>query len=450
MLCGLNPQSVLPDYLSLNMASKYHNDWQSSKKSVLERNRYMFDNELMSDIAFTCWDSSRVFHAHKYVLATSSAVFYAMFYGDLAQRESTINLPDVDEKGFQEFLRFLYTDECKITAENGVQILYLAKKYLVSSLAEKCCDVLKASVKPENVFVVLEQAIQFDEEVLEAKCWHIISENTLESMSTEGFMRNVKSATLNALLKRRVLTTTEVELFQGVLKWVDKECARQGINIEDDNTARRRVLGDSVYEIRFLEMSEQDFAKYVTPSGILTPEEIVAIFQKFNGVEVSGFKWKSKGGRRRQIVSFRRFDISQLSGTSWGYTDGFTDGLTLSVNEAVRFCGARLFGDSKGSQYQITFKIKDESVTGTYTSEQDGDGVWGYDVMLPKPVSLLPGQNGTIFATIKGPQSYFGNNGKSSVQVDDIVVTFDDATFKCSNSTNRSRGQFYKVFLSRQ
>ena len=435
------------------MASKYHDDWQSSKKTVLERNRYMFDNELMSDIAFTCGDSSRVFHAHKYVLATSSAVFYAMFYGDLAQKESTINLADADEEGFQDFLRFLYTDECKITAENGVQILYLAKKYLVSSLAKKCCEVLKTSVKPENVFVLLEQAMQFDEKELEEKCWRIISEKTLESINSEGFT-NIKSDTLNALLKRDIWTTTEVELFQGVLKWVDKECARQGINIEDDNTARRRVLGDSVYEIQFLEMSQQDFAKYVIPSRILTDAELLSFFQKFSGLKVSGFKWKERGYRRRSYIvrSFSRFDLSQQFGMGWGYA-GSTDGLTLSFNKAVRFHGARLFGDSSGSQYEVTFKIKDESLTRTYTSEQDDNGVWGYDVMLTKPVSLLPGEKCTIFATIKGPESYYGENGKLSVQVDNIVVTFDKAKFEpgvTSNDTNIIYGQFYKMFLSRQ
>ena len=74
------------------MASKHHDDWQSSKKTVLQRNAYMFDNELMSDVSLTCGESSRIFHAHKYVLATSSAVFYAMFYGDLEIIKYLINI----------------------------------------------------------------------------------------------------------------------------------------------------------------------------------------------------------------------------------------------------------------------------------------------------------------------------------------------------------------------
>ena len=58
------------------MASRYHDGRQSSKKTLLHQNAYMFDDELMSDVSFTCGELRRIFHAHKYVLATISAVFY--------------------------------------------------------------------------------------------------------------------------------------------------------------------------------------------------------------------------------------------------------------------------------------------------------------------------------------------------------------------------------------
>jgi hypothetical protein len=185
----------------------------------------MFDNELMSDVSFTCGKSSRIFHAHKYVLATSSAVFFAMFYGNLAEKKSPICIPDAEKESFEEFLRFLYTDACKITAENVIGVMYLAKKYLVSSLAEKCCEILEASIKPDNAFAVLEMALQFDEKELEAKCWDIVSVKTQECINSEAFC-DIGSCTLNAFLKRKTLLTTELELFKAILKWADRECAR--------------------------------------------------------------------------------------------------------------------------------------------------------------------------------------------------------------------------------
>ena len=63
----------------------------------------------------------------------------------------------------------------------------MAKKYLISSLAEKCCEILEASIKPENVFAVLEQAIHFDEKEVEGKSWNIVSKKTQECLDSEAF-----------------------------------------------------------------------------------------------------------------------------------------------------------------------------------------------------------------------------------------------------------------------
>ena len=434
------------------MASKYHDDWQSSKKTVLQRNAYMFDNELMSDVSFTCGESRRIFHAHKYVLATSSAVFFAMFYGEIPPKEFPIHIEDAEEESFKEFLRFLYTDDCKITAENAVGVLYLAKKYLISSLAEKCCEVLEASIKPENVFAVLEQAIQFDEKELEEKSWNIVSKKTQECLNSEAFC-DIGLHTLNALLKKKRLAVTEVELFKAVLKWTDSECARQGINIEEDKTARRRILGDSVYKIRFPAMSHENILKDVAPTGILTETETICILQKIVGVDVAGLKWKKHKERRHAfLVNCRRFDsgkVKEHHNSGWRYP-GRSDALTLTVNKAVLFHGVRLFGDSGGSQYEVEFTIKRENVTGTYTPKQDSNGVPGYDVMLSKPIPLLPDEKITIVAKIKGPNSYYGEKGKSSIEVDEVVVTFKDAPPGLStNYTFKESGQFYQFYLSK-
>ena len=251
------------------------------------------------------------------------------------------------------------------------------------------------------------------------------------------------------MLKKERLAVKGVELFKAVLKWTDNECARQGINIEKDETARRRILGDCVYELPFLEMSHENILKDVSPTGILADTEIVCILKKIVGLDVPGLKWKKRVKRQPvSLLGFRRFDPGNVR-IHWTYC-GESDALTLTVNKAALFHGVRLFGNSGGSQYKVNFKIKDETVTGTYTSQQDSDGVPGYDVMLAKPISLLRDEDITIIATIKGQNSYWGEEGKLSVEVDDIVVTFKDAPSGLSgNLTNKTEGQFCKVFLSK-
>ena len=326
--------------------------------------------------------------------------------------------------------------------------MYLANKYLISSLAEKCCSVLEASIKPDNVFTLLEQAMHLDEKKLEEKCWDIVSKETQECLNSEGFC-NIKLRTLNSLLKKRSLEIYEVDLFQAVLKWVDRECARQDISIEEDKTLRRRVLGDSVYDIYFLDMLHEDFTKYVSSTGILTDVKVISIFQHFGGLDVADLKWKKGRKRRYDMVGCSRFDVTNALSGSWHYDGCKSDALTVSVNKAVLFHGVRLFGSSNGSQYEVKFTIKDENVTGTYTSTQDDDGVWGYDVMLPEPISLQRNEKFTITATITGQPSYCGKSGKSTVKVNAIVVTFTYAERNFnSNGTRTICGQFHKIFLS--
>ncbi|KAJ0062971.1 hypothetical protein NL108_010012, partial [Boleophthalmus pectinirostris] len=65
-------------------------------------NALMFNNELMADVHFIVGPpgESQKVPAHKYVLAVGSSVFCAMFYGDLAEEESEIQIPDVEPAAF--------------------------------------------------------------------------------------------------------------------------------------------------------------------------------------------------------------------------------------------------------------------------------------------------------------------------------------------------------------
>ena len=64
--------------------------WQTRRCTIKERNKYMFDNELLSDVHFLVGRSDRrLIPAHKYVMSISSPVFFSLFYsyGALAQEQ---------------------------------------------------------------------------------------------------------------------------------------------------------------------------------------------------------------------------------------------------------------------------------------------------------------------------------------------------------------------------
>jgi len=43
-------------------------------------------------------------------LAIGSSVFYAMFYGDLAENENEIRIPDVEPTAFLNLLRYFFAN----------------------------------------------------------------------------------------------------------------------------------------------------------------------------------------------------------------------------------------------------------------------------------------------------------------------------------------------------
>ena len=107
----------------------------------------------------------------------------------------------------------------------------------------------------------------------------------------------------------------------------------------------------------------------VSSTRILTETEVVGIFQHIGGLQVADLKWKKK----RKIYSI----VANTFSGFWCYDGRSFDALTVKVNKAVLFHGVRLFGDQSGRQYEVKFTIKNENVTGTYTSTQDNNGVWG-------------------------------------------------------------------------
>lgn len=63
---------------------------------------------------------------------------------------------------------------------------FLAKKYNVPALEKACVDFLKRNLSSENAFMLLTQALLFEEKNLGEMCLEMIDRNTLEALSAEG------------------------------------------------------------------------------------------------------------------------------------------------------------------------------------------------------------------------------------------------------------------------
>ena len=173
--------------------------------------------------------------------------------------------------------RFLYCDRAELTPDLVLPALYAAKKYMVPALAETCVQFLEDHLSPENVGLIFEQSIFYDEKDLVEKCTCFIETRTEDIFKSSGLLEVTRS-TLVRMLKFDKLTISELDLFKGCMKWAEHECERQGVSPKDPENVRK-ALGEAIYLIRFPTMELADFANVVAKTRLLTAEEKCCVFE---------------------------------------------------------------------------------------------------------------------------------------------------------------------------
>ena len=438
-------------------------NWQTKRSTISERTKFIFNNELLSDVKFVVpashnesenRKSQKCIPAHKFILAVSSPVFYAMFYGEMAETADTIQLPDCDYESLLELFRFLYSDEVNLSGSNVMQVLYLAKKYLVPSLADKCTEYLREHLEASNVFSVLPQAQKFEDKDLEERCWEVIETHAENTLTSEEFV-TLERSVVESVVKRERLNVKEVDLFKAVDRWATKEVERQGLT--PDGVVKRRILGEqTVKAIRFPVMSQKQFAS-VLDCDILTKEEIVLMMKHYSGFGLESslpFMNAIRAGLLHRVYRFEKpGDTSDYS--AWGYS-GEPDAINLTVSRPVMLHGVQHFG-SEGGKYTVSLEVKtnDKAIggslvrqTGMYSSEKDEtNGYYGFDVMFDHSVSLERGKTYEIVSLIKGPPSWRVIRGKYTDEVEGIQFSFSKSSAS-SNGTHASSGQFPAFIFS--
>lgn len=422
--------------------------WQTEKRNIRERSRYMFNNELMSDVHFVVGKSEKLrIPAHKYAVAISSPVFYAMFYGRMAEQGNEIKIGDCEASSFLELLRYIYYDEAKIDPGNVFEILYLAKKYILPFLAEKCVDFLEENIDYQNAFTLLAQARYFCEPKLEEKCWEIIDRETARVLSSESFTE-IDHETLLAVLTRDTLTVLEAELFKAVKRWAEAECNRKILPPTPEN--KRSVLSSALYFIRFPVMTLKEFSDDAAQSGILTSEETINIFLYFGSKDeskVKSFLTHSRPGAHR-MYRCTRFPSY---GRDWLCEGTNVDSIKFTVDREITVLGVGLYGISNVEESSRSFSVDVElldshnDVMCTYEGTFFADvNKRVHDILFDEPVIVRSHRPYIIRVLLKGPATLGGTDGMRDVITEGVRFKFDvdEASF---NGTTTADGQIPDV-----
>ena len=436
----------------------FDDNWQTKRPTISGRTKFIFNNELLSDVKFVApasnsesesRKSQKSIPAHKFVLAISSPVFYAMFYGEMAETASTIELPDCDYESLLELFRYLYSDEVNLTGSNVMQVLYLAKKYLVPSLADKCTEYLRKHLEASNAFSILPQAQKFEDKDLEERCWNVIELHTEEAVTSDDFV-TLERSIVESVVKRERLNVKEVNLFKAVDRWASKEVERQGLT--PDGEVKRKVLGEEIVNaIRFPVMSYNEFASVVLDCDILTKRELSVMIKHYGDASLKcplPFIHSVRSGSIvHRCYRFRSFQ------TSWHY-GGSADALEVTASKCIALHGVQHFG-SEGGNYTVSLEVKNAlsglclaKQTGTHSSEKDEtNGYYGFDVMFDHPVYLEQDKPYEVVSLIEGPLSWRVGAGKNPVSVQGVQFSFSDSAAS-TNGTCVDQGQFPAFLFS--
>eukprot|EP00079_Xenopus_tropicalis_P038020 XP_017951791.1 PREDICTED: BTB/POZ domain-containing protein 6 isoform X1 [Xenopus tropicalis] len=401
------------------------------------RNALMFNNELMADVHFIVGPAgaSKKVPAHKYILAVGSSVFYAMFYGDLAEVKSEIHIPDVEPAAFLILLKYLYSDEIDLEADTVLATLYAAKKYIVPALAKACVNFLETSLEAKNACVLLSQSRLFEEPDLTLRCWEVIDAQAELALKSEGFCE-IDLQTLEIIVTRETLNTKEDVVFEAVLNWAEAECKRQGLSITPVN--KRNVLGKALYLVRIPTMTLEEFANGAAQSDILTLEETRSIFLWYTAANKPQLEFpliKRKGLAPQRC---HRFQSSAYRSNQWRYR-GRCDSIQFAVDKRIFIAGLGLYGSSCGkAEYSVKIELKRQgAVLAQNLTKFVSDGSSNtFSVWFEHPVQVEQDTFYTVSAILDGNElSYFGQEGMTEVQCG--KVTFQ---FQCSSDSTNGTG----------
>ncbi|KAJ8871019.1 hypothetical protein PR048_027322 [Dryococelus australis] len=235
----------------------------------------------------------QVLTASRDILASCSPVFHAMCLGPLAEA-GPVEVPDVSPTALEQLLRRAATGEPVLPSsiDEGCELLYAAKKYLVDDVASTCRDIIGEWVGPHDACRVLEFAESVDELALAETCLELIRRRAREVLKEESFSEVGRTMLGRVLDDGRLEVDSEVDVIEAANRWAEGACKRRGLPTTGPN--RRAVLGSLFGKLRFLSLRGTELFPSVTERDLLTLDEFHAVLER--SARVCGDPWRPLPG----------------------------------------------------------------------------------------------------------------------------------------------------------
>lgn len=222
---------------------------------------------------------------HKLILATSSPVFEAMFYGPICEKQNIIDILDMSNDIFKLMIIYIYkgsVDFRKLTLEETIELYYGAEKYLLSDLKRECLEVIQLKLRFSNILAALELSICLDLSGLLSICFNFFVQCCLKEPQFVAYLKNHYYHVSKDCIKTIIAMCKEQipahNLLWFIYEWCQQECREMGLKpaecstiIEDLNIKSGLVSeanGPAVVKPQYCQSLERCYYKACRPFTI--------------------------------------------------------------------------------------------------------------------------------------------------------------------------------------
>lgn len=340
--------------------------------------------------------------------------------------------------------RFLYGGFCDIDETTVIRLLSISKKYDIPALVEKCKQFLENNINVENVGMILDQAITFEETEMEQKCLNVVSRETSRFFQSKGFLSLSRNGLKSLLDLNEMEVLGEEEVYLACKKWAEAASAKKDQEqLTPDKL--RSFLADCLPLIRFPSMTIEIFVCIVCTEDILSEDEKLQIIQD---IVMKGSSSGFNAKRRSKSITFDVQRMTEiLRGDGWSHT-GKQDGISFSVSDLVNCVAVAIYLPSKEGEVSGPVEVlEDQTVVQSMDitlKYQSGEAF--QFVTLKNEFPLKPDVLYSIRQRLVGTSTFYGKKDMGKQIIHDTEIRFKNLCAGISeNNTTTGTGQIHGI-----
>ena len=240
---------------------------------------------------------------------------------------------------------------------------------MLEGLTDICMEYIDEQLSEKSVCGIMTKSITFKEEDVSSKCLCLVEEKTAKVVASSGFLDLSQEALLTILKSDRLQYDAEGDVLEACLKWAHTNKGDQ---------SDRDVLGDCVYQIRYLQLTGEQFVEQLGESLVLSAEErdlfLCYLFTR-------GQQYLKKTGQRGFNTEPRILELSRSGSVPIldMYFIHNEEQIKISATTPVIIRGVSVYSGPKGFSHNVDVKITDKSsgtqlgeIQSTFTSVKQG------------------------------------------------------------------------------